>query len=157
MHVDVKNSDITLRPATDADQSAVEQLLASSGLPIDGVKEAFHDFVVAETGQRIVGVIGIELCGDDALLRSTAVAPEYAGRGLGRRLVERIIADAGSRGITELYLLTTTAEGYFPTFGFVRTTRDDVPQGILETKEFVSACPASATVMRLTLSSIDKP
>lgn len=147
----VETAAITLRPAIDADLPAVEELLAAAGLPTDGVEEAFHNFVVAESGTRIVGVVGLETCGDHGLLRSTAVAPEYSGQGLGRRLVERIIADAESRGINALYLLTMTAERYFPSFGFVRIAREEVPQGIRETTEFVSACPASATVMRLAL------
>ena len=36
----------------------------------------------------------------------------------GRALVTRMISDAEARGIHALYLLTTTAERYFPSFGF---------------------------------------
>ncbi len=147
----------TLRPATDADLGAVVRLLIASGLPTDGVSESLCNFIVAESGGELVGVVGLELCCEHGLLRSTAVASDWAGRGLGRRLVERIIAEAESRGIDALYLLTTTAERYFPSFGFVRTTRDQVPQAVRETAEFLSACPASATVMCLTLHPDDKP
>jgi arsenite methyltransferase len=143
----------TLRPATDADLPAVEQMLAASGLPTTGVAEALGEFIVAESGDRIVGVVGLELCGEHALLRSTAVAPEWQGRGLGRQLVERIIAEAEARGIKALYLLTTTAERYFPSFGFVRTVRESVPEPVRATAEFSSACPASATIMCLPLEN----
>jgi N-acetylglutamate synthase-like GNAT family acetyltransferase len=70
-----------------------------------------------------------------------------------RRLVEQIIADAESRGIKALYLLTTTAERYFPSFGFHTTPRDAVPDEIRATGEFRGACPASATVMCCELST----
>jgi N-acetylglutamate synthase-like GNAT family acetyltransferase len=59
----------------------------------------------------------------------------------------RVIADAEARGIRALYLLTTTAERYFPSFGFRPITRDEVPADIRATAEFQGACPASAAVM----------
>jgi amino-acid N-acetyltransferase len=58
-----------------------------------------------------------------------------------------VISDAEARGIRALYLLTTTAERYFPGFGFREIARDEVPTDVRETAEFQSACPASATVM----------
>jgi len=140
-----------LRAARNEDLGAVEQLLTASGLPVDGVADALCTFIVAESQSQIVGVVGLEICCEHALLRSTAVAPEWRDRGLGRQLVERIIAEAEARHISALYLLTTTAERYFPTFGFVKTTRDAVPEPVQRTGEFVSACPASATVMCLEL------
>jgi N-acetylglutamate synthase-like GNAT family acetyltransferase len=50
-------------------------------------------------------------------------------------------------------LLTTTAEAYFPSFGFTVTSRATVPDEIRATGEFRGACPESATVMCLTLAS----
>jgi amino-acid N-acetyltransferase len=142
---------VTLRPALDGDLGEVEDLLVESGLPVAGVAEALCSFIVAESDGRLVGVVGLEVCDEHALLRSTAVAADWRDRGLGRQLVERIIAEAEARNISALYLLTTTAERYFPSFGFVKTTRDAVPAQVRLTGEFVSACPASATVMCLEL------
>jgi len=141
-----------LRAATPGDLAAVERLLAAAGLPLDGVAAALPSFVVAEADGAIVGVAGLEVCGDNALLRSVAVAPEWRGRRLGRALVEHVIADAEARGIPALYLLTTTAEDYFPSFGFVRMDRGAVPADVRETAEFRDACPASAAVMAKPLA-----
>lgn len=146
--------DASLRAATHEDLPAIEQLLVSSGLPTAGVADALGSFTVAESegDKRIVGVVGLELCCDQyALLRSTAVEPDWRGTGLGRRLVEHVIADAESRGIEALYLLTTTAERYFPSFGFVKTEREAVPDEVKRSVEFREACPSSATVMTLEL------
>ena len=143
----------TLRPATFDDAGQIESLLASSGLPLDGVRESLPSFVVAESDGGIIGVAGLELCNENALLRSVAVADAWRSHGLGRALVARVIADAEARGIHALYLLTTTAERYFPTFGFQAVTRDEVPDDIRTTGEFQSACPASANVMTRTLAS----
>ncbi|HEY4305470.1 MAG TPA: arsenic resistance N-acetyltransferase ArsN2 [Gemmatimonadaceae bacterium] len=142
---------ITIRVATMSDLAAIETLLTQSELPTEGVSEALGAFLVAEAPAGIIGVVGLELRGDYGLLRSTAVRPEWRGQRVAKRLVERLIADAKSRNIRALYLLTTTAEGYFPSLGFRMMPRDDAPEEIHATDEFRGACPASATLMSLSL------
>ena len=144
-----------LRPATLADLRDVERLSMGARLPVDGVAGSLPTFVVAEYNGKLVGVAGLELCGKDALLRSVVVAPEWRSRGLGRELVNQVIAEGEARRLRALYLLTTTADEYFPAFGFERTTRDGVPDGVRATAEFRTGCPASATVMRKTLEPCD--
>jgi amino-acid N-acetyltransferase len=136
-----------IREATNADLGAVESLLSSNNLPLDGVKENFSSFVVAEDKGEIAGAIGLERFGSVALLRSAVVSPDYRGSGVGRRLVERLLESAETAGIEELFLLTTTAEEYFPRFGFARTTRSAVPAAVKASAEFQGACPDSAVVM----------
>jgi amino-acid N-acetyltransferase len=140
-----------IRPAGEADLAGIEQLLTQNDLPLDGVREALGTFVVAEAEGDLVGVAGLEICCDDALLRSVAVTPEWRSRGVGRALVTRALSDAEARGIRALYLLTTTAERYFPSFGFKQIERDEVPEAVRATKEFMVACPASAAVMQRSL------
>jgi N-acetylglutamate synthase-like GNAT family acetyltransferase len=137
-----------IRPSTAADLPAVERLLTESGLPLDGVREALPTYVVAVAGDEVVGVAGVECCIANGLLRSVAVRPEWRSHGIGRALVTRVISDAEARGLDALFLLTTTAERYFPSFGFRKVPRDLVPDDIKATAEFRGACPASATVMR---------
>ena len=147
----------SIRRATAGDLPRIEDLLVASELPLAGVAESIGDFLVAEQHDgAIVGVVGLEACCTEyALLRSTAVSPAWRGRGLGRRLVERAIADAEARGFHALWLLTTTAERYFPSFGFVAARRDDAPEEVRASVEFTSACPASAAVMTLALPRPD--
>jgi N-acetylglutamate synthase-like GNAT family acetyltransferase len=151
MQANHQPSSFTIRPASSGDLDAVEQLLRRSDLPTVGVKSIIQDFLVAESGTDVVGVVGMEYCCDYGLLRSTAVSAEWRSRGVARQLVEQIIARAEARGTHALYLLTTTAETYFPSFGFARTTRDAVPAEVQSTDEFRGACPASATVMSRVL------
>ena len=138
---------VRLRPATTSDLPAIERLLTANDLPLAGVIDALPSFVVAESGDELVGVAGLEPCREHALLRSVAVADAWRSRGVGRALVERVIAEAESRGIRALYLLTTTAERWFPSFGFRPIARDAAPADIRATAEFQGACPASAAVM----------
>ena len=145
------NGEITLRAASGSDQPAIEKLLTDLKLPVDGVGDWIRYFWVAETGGKIVGVAGIELYGDGALLRSVAVDPARRSSGLGRTLVDCALSAARASGAREAFLLTTTAERYFPKLGFAGTTRDEVPAGVQRSVEFREACPASATVMRRPL------
>jgi amino-acid N-acetyltransferase len=148
------SNEYTIREATTDDLAPVVALLEGSSLPTTGVAESLCGFLVAESDGAIVGSVGLEHCCDRyALLRSTAVREDWRSRGLGRRLVEHAIAAAEARGIQALYLLTTTAERYFPSFGFARIPRDQVPAAIAATEEFASACPASATAMTLCLTN----
>jgi N-acetylglutamate synthase-like GNAT family acetyltransferase len=153
MTTDLKHTSISIRQATAEDLAAIEDLLTTNDLPLDGVREALSGFLVAESEDRIVGVVGMEQCGTYGLLRSTAVAADWRNHGIARQLVERIIAKAESQNVRALYLLTTTAEQYFPTFGFRTATRESAPEEIRATDEFRSACPASATMMCLSLSA----
>jgi amino-acid N-acetyltransferase len=145
---------VSLRAATSRDLPAVERLLTASSLPLAGVGDNLESFVVAESGGELVGVAGLEVCCNNALLRSVAVDPGWRGQGVGRQLVERVIGEAEARGIRALYLLTTTAERYFPSFGFTRTTREAVPEEVRATAEFQGACPASAVVMTRELATV---
>jgi amino-acid N-acetyltransferase len=141
----------TIRPARPDDLGAALALLAELGLPAEGVAEWWHTFIVAETNAGLVGLAGLELYPDGALLRSVAVHPKAQGTGLGRRLVGRALAGAGATRARAVYLLTTTAADWFPRFGFTVTGRDSVPASIRESVEFREACPSGATVMRRDL------
>ena len=138
-----------LRAATVQDLPAVSALLTANALPLDGVAAAIDQFIVAEAEGRLVAVAGIERCGEGpyALLRSVVVDDAWKGRGVGGAVVARALEAAKARGITALYLLTTTAERYFPRFGFRVTSREAAPAAVRATVEFASACPASAVVM----------
>lgn len=147
----------TVRPAVAGDREAVEQLLASQRLPTAGVDALFTrapgDFVIVPGADGVLAVAGLERCGDDALLRSVAVRADAQGQGLGHRVVEAVLAAATAGGVRRLYLLTTTAEHYFPRFGFAPVDRSAVPPAVAQTVEFTSACPASAVAMTRRLEA----
>jgi N-acetylglutamate synthase-like GNAT family acetyltransferase len=143
---------IQIAPAGPADLPAVLALLAESGLPHDGLAEHFGAALVARDGERVVGSAALELYGEAGLLRSVAIAPGLRGQGLGRELTLAALELARARGVHQLYLLTTTAEGYFPAFGFAPVSRAEVEPAVQASAEFTGACPDSATVLALSLS-----
>ena len=145
------NQALRLRQAAPADWPAIEALLLANGLPRAGAREHLSTFVLAESGQEVIGCAGAEAHGDVALLRSVAVAPGLQRQGIGRQLLALLIGEARRRSFKSLYLLTTTAAGYFARWGFQRADRAQAPQALQRSAEFQGACPASAEFMVLPL------
>ncbi len=123
-------------------------LLEQHHLPLDGFRDHLATTLVARQDGRLVGSAALEVYPDGGLLRSVAVAPELQGHGIGRELTAAAIRLADDLHLPAIYLLTTTAERFFPKFGFERIARVDVPASVQGSVEFTSACPSSATVMR---------
>lgn len=142
---------IAVARATDG--ARIRRLLADVGLPHEDISPAhLAHFLVARGGEELTGVVGLEVHGPAALLRSLAVPPAHRGRGIAIRLTDEAEAYARSLGVRTLYLLTTTAEGFFAKRGYLRTDRRDVPAAVQGTAEFRSICPASAVCMRKDLT-----
>lgn len=143
---------VTIRPATAADVAAVRALLSAAHLPLDGLEEQFADgYAVAEKAGTIIGAEGIETYDDAGLLRSAVVDDRWRGLGIGDALTRDRIDWARSRGLREIYLLTTTAADYFPRHGFARVDRASAPSAVQRSREFAEACPQTAVAMRLVL------
>ena len=141
-----------IRPANADDFRDVTKLLAANGLPTAGVPVTLENFLVAKRANELVGVIGLEVFSDTALLRSAVVDESARGSGLGGQLVEGALAKARVLRVRDVYLLTMTAEKYFPRFGFVKVPRETAPAEMQQSVEFTTACPASAVLMKLAAS-----
>jgi len=139
---------VTIGPAAASDYDIVAALLEHERLPLAGLNDHFDQMLVARDGSRIAGCAALELYEDGALLRSVAVDAEHRGTGLGSDLTRAALRLAEEHGIRAVYLLTTTAERFFPRFGFEVIDRAGVPDSVMRSAEFTHACPSSAIVMR---------
>jgi amino-acid N-acetyltransferase len=150
----VSNETPVARPASESDWSAIIALLSACGLPLAGAHEHIASFLLIEVERQLAGCIAVERYGDDGefgLLRSCAVDKNYRNRGFGIALTDAAIQRARQTGVKDLVLLTTTAEHFFPRFGFAVITREEVPPPLKSSAEFQGACPASAIIMRKSL------
>ena len=123
----------------------VRALVESSDLPTEDLDDPAIALIGAFDGGALAGVIGMQACGNVALLRSLAVAPGHRSHGIGARLCARVVELAADR---PLWLLTTTARDYFTRLGFIVVPREQAPEAIRATAQFTSLCPSTATVMR---------
>ena len=143
----------TIRAATPEDFAAVCRLLTESGLVHEDLTPArMTGFVVVpvqEGSASLVAVAGVETFPDagEGLLRSVAVAPALRGHGTGADLVSTVERRAGTLGLRRLWLLTTTAPGFFRRQGYVDTPRAEAPAAVQQSGEFKSLCPASAVCL----------
>jgi amino-acid N-acetyltransferase len=129
-------------------ESQVRYLLTASELPTSDLspKHLEHFFACGPV-ETPKGVVGLEIYGKVALLRSLAVAEDSRGNGYGKALVAQAERYAYSHAVTEVYLLTTTAEEFFRQLGYRRTERASAPEAIRQTEEFSALCPSSSAFM----------
>ena len=99
------------------DEPAIRKLLADSALHHEDIStDQLRHFRLGWDGSRLVAVIGLEIKGRSALLRSLAVDADYRNRKIASRLVGEIEDYAKSLKVETLYLLTMTAEIFFEKF-----------------------------------------
>lgn len=121
---------IAIRPAVEADIEDILDIVngyAAQNLMLprteEQIRRVLRWFLVAEHDRRVVGCgSNVELTPRLTELRSLAVAPEFRGTGLGRRLVEVLVAKAFDAGYDQICALTLS-EGFFNRCGFSTVDR----------------------------------
>jgi N-acetylglutamate synthase-like GNAT family acetyltransferase len=144
--------DLSATPLAPADLPAMRAVLRRAALPADDLEEPDVTLFAFARDGEVVGYGGLELYGDDALLRSIVVAPDRRREGVGRRIVALLLANAAGMGARRGYLLTTEAQKYFEGLGFAAVERRDAPPAIMATRQMAGLCPASAALMAKTLT-----
>lgn len=125
---------VTIRKATMKDVPQVVELVnryAAEGIMLPRtefeVAETLRDFTVAELEGRIVGCGALHFyTPETGEIRSIAVQPDCKGRGIGRKLVEELEAEARRYGLREVFLFTYVPE-FFRKLGFVEVDRGELP------------------------------
>lgn len=139
---------VTIEEARPSDRAAAEAMLLDANLPLDGIAEHFGHFIVARDG-ALAGLAGIELYDTAALIRSVVVAPSHRRAGIGRRLMDAIIARAKSEGVGTLYLLTEDARPFFESLGFRAIERGAADPRVACSSQFrLTPCRAAACLWR---------
>jgi amino-acid N-acetyltransferase len=145
------STDLTIHHATHGELPDILALLDECELPKEGLAAHVSITLVARNENEIVGCSALELYPECALLRSVAVKPSYRRRGLGRRLTRAALDLAMHHKISNVYLLTETANTFFSKLGFESISRSDVPENVQRSVEFTTLCPDTATVMTIPL------
>ena len=134
-------------------EPAARRLLSAAKLPTADLRpEHFQHFFGCGAEDAPQGVVGVELYGADALLRSLVVDESARGKGCGKALVAQAERYARSRGAERIYLLTTTAAKFFAALGYRPAAREEAPASIRGTSEFSGLCPSNSAFMVKELS-----
>ena len=140
---------LSIRQAALSELTELLTLLNECELPLEGVAEHLGGFLVARDERALLGVVGLERYDDVGLLRSLAVSPEARGKGVGVKLVEALMDGAQKRNMRTLYLLTETAESFFPRFGFEKIPRASLDARLEASRELQGVCAETAVAMRV--------
>jgi amino-acid N-acetyltransferase len=140
-----------IRLAQPNDQKIIHTLLLGYKLPLDSLENTRLWILQLGNGE-VAGIEGLEVYGNQGLLRSVAVVAGMRNHGYGEVLTKHVISEAKKESIQDLFLLTTTAPAFFKKLGFKEESREKVAGRIVNSAEFKSACPKTAMLMRLTLS-----
>lgn len=136
--------------ASAEEAAVIGRLLDQAGLPRDGFPADTPVVLAAKAPEgEVVGGVALELHGEAALLRSAVVSPGHAGVGWGKALVRAAVERAWGEGASSVSLLTESAEGFFPRFGFEVVERVALPDALAGSVELTGACPESAVAMTL--------
>lgn len=137
--------------ASDSHRPMIIALLKTEKLPVEDLPASMEHFFVAQTGDIVIGAIGLEQYGNNALLRSMVVSREHRNKNIAFNLVRQLESYGSSLGIHSIYLLTETAATYFEKKGYIKINREEVPEEVKASSEFSHVCPVSAIVMKKDL------
>lgn len=139
---------LTFSGVRPGEEASVTTFVAEAGLGVEDLNSTkLVHFIVARRGDAIVGTVGLEPCGKNALLRSLAVAQDHRRQAVGTRLVAAAEKYARSLGAEAIYLLTMNAAAFFAKQGYRPHDRQAAPGDIQVTEEFRTLCPASAVCL----------
>jgi N-acetylglutamate synthase-like GNAT family acetyltransferase len=102
---------------------------------LNELEELLAGAFVAEVAGKVVGFVALEIYSRKlAEIRSLAVAAEFQGRGVGKRLVEACVDRARQEGVLEVMAITSS-EGFFRSCGFDYTLPDEKKAFFIQTRE----------------------
>jgi amino-acid N-acetyltransferase len=111
------NADIRIRDALPEDILSIQVLMSTYFLDIEGV--LVEDFVVAQSGEKIVGA-GAIVNGRFPEVHSIAVHPNYRGKGIGSSVIRYLLLKMKNRNDADICVYTrTTSPQFFEKAGFI--------------------------------------
>jgi arsenate reductase (glutaredoxin) len=149
----VKPPRLTAIPLAAWERDGVVAALRKADLPADDVTSEGPLFWRFETLDLTpVGFGGLEIHGDEALLRSVVTLPPLRGRGIGQAIATALEAEAGIAGCRAVWLITVSSVDLFERLGYAACRPDMVPQAIRASAEFTALRSAPATIMTKRLA-----
>jgi N-acetylglutamate synthase-like GNAT family acetyltransferase len=143
--------DVTLRRATEEDETRLARMVGAGGTLLSAVTVRPAGILVAELAGTPVGFIGLEILGGDGLLGAACVAAEWSADDVGRLLVEATLTEGALQALDSVYLFTEGSQPFFARFGFLVIHRDEVPSPVRRWAEMHGGLTPTAVAMHVRL------
>jgi N-acetylglutamate synthase-like GNAT family acetyltransferase len=140
---DAMNTTVSVeRPPSIQALNEAQAFLQSLGYSTRWLLSPNASLVVAKQESNQLRGLGVAtMDGSTAVLMSFAVHPDFRGLGIGRRMVEILLAHLASSGADTAYLFSKVAGGFWERIGFSRTPAEEVAakaQSHFQVREYLS-------------------
>lgn len=133
----IEGKPIVIRRAVVSDVPTMAQIIngyASRGLMLPksqyDLYQGIRRFVVVTSGHQLIGCGALHVFWHDlAEVRSLAVEEEWLGQGIGRIMLQHLVADARSLGVPKVFTLTYR-QRFFERLGFREVPKESLPHKI---------------------------
>ncbi|MBI4681505.1 MAG: N-acetyltransferase [Nitrospirae bacterium] len=97
---------------------------------LNEIYELIRDFFICLDKGKVVGVCSLHIVWEDlAEIRSAAISKKYQKRGIGKKLINLCLKEAGALGAKKIFALTYHPE-YFKHLGFEDIDKNELPHKI---------------------------
>jgi len=97
---------------------------------LNEIYDHLRDYLLSEEDGSIIAVCAMHIVWDDlAEIRSVAVSKKYRGKDIGRKLIRKLLREAKTLGIKNVFALTYQP-GYFKKIGFEAIDKNDLPHKV---------------------------
>jgi amino-acid N-acetyltransferase len=123
------------------DVKAIHRIIAAyakKGLmlyrPVEEIEYKIRDYSACKNKDEVIGCAGLKVWNRNAAeIYALAVKEKYMGKGIGKQLVKKIIADAKNLGVNVVFTLTFRKE-LFTNLGFKKVGWKELPKVMLTEK-----------------------
>ncbi len=137
IHISIGGVAMIIRKAKLSDTEAIHKLVnhyAKKGLMLARSRSAIYEYIrnysVMEDEGEVIGIGALSILWVDlAEIRTLAVSEDYAGKGIGKQLVEHFLAEAKELGIEKVFTLTYQIE-FFQKCGFHIISKENMPHKV---------------------------
>ena len=139
-------------PLASFEREGLAAALNKAGLPASDIQSDTPLFWRFENANNPVpvGFGGLEIFGNQALMRSVVTLPPVRKRGLGTHFVALLETEARIRGAHTIWIATgEAAVGFFARLGYRACERTEAPKPVQTAIAFVHPAASTAMVKRL--------
>jgi len=138
----------TALPLAVWERDGLAAALTRAGLPTDDIQSDGPMFWRFENEDVPVGFGGLQVFGDQALLRSVVTLPPVRKRGIGSAIVTVLETEARAFNCRVMWAVTASAASFFTQLGYRACERDEAPDAVRGSGEFTR--PGTASEICLT-------